>query len=419
MIRTIVNRYVEAYAGLSREIWFLALVMFVNRSGTMVLPFLTLYLTSELDLSEGSAAQMITVYGAGSVVGTYVGGRLTQHFEAIRLQAAGMIATVPLMLVIPLWTAWWQFALSLFAMAVVYETVRPANATAVAQASDEGNRVRAFGLQRLAANLGFSFGPVIGGLLATYNFALLFVADALTMLLAAGLLVYLCLTTKKHEPQTDSSSDAPHESPLRNSKFLAFLGLILATEIVFMQFLSTYPLYLRDHFLLKKSQIGLIFAVNTSIIVLFEMVFVDSIKRWDPLKCLGWGSALCCLGFGMLPFGQSGYYCALAMVVLTIGEMAFLPIAAAYVVQFGPQGKEGVYMGWFTFVHAIAWVLGPFLGSLVYGYSREALWFCCLAVGAGVLAGYRLMESTEAPRQEPLPASAVNQRVQSTVVENE
>ena len=417
MIQAIARRYVDAYSGLPREVWFLAIVMFVNRSGTMVLPFLTLYLTSQLEMSESVAAQMMTVYGLGSLVGTYLGGRLTQRFEPIRLQAAGMFCTVPLMLIIPLWTAWWQFALSLFVMAGVYETVRPANATAITRVTHGENRARAFGLQRLAANLGFSVGPAVGGFLATYNFTLLFVVDALTMLAAAFLLVYLCSAVGSRKAESSAETSEDRSSPLSNVRFVAFLGLMLATEMVFIQYLSTYPLYLHDHFLLSKQQIGLIFAVNTSMIVLFEMVLVDYIKKWPALRCVGWGCWLSCLGFGMLPFGTSGYYCVLAMVVLTVGEMISFPVAAAYVANFGPKGKEGLYMGWFTFVHALAWVLGPFLGAVIYGYDREALWVCSLAVGVFVFVGFMVLEAFSPTADNAEAATAVEDSVQSTVAQ--
>lgn len=388
MFRRTLLRYRAAYSGLPREIWLLALALFVNRCGTMVLPFLTIYLTSEFAWTEVAAGQMISVYGLGAICGAYLGGRLSEPVGAIRLQTACMFLAAPAMLAIPLWSDRWSIGISLFCLSLIAEAVRPANAAAIAKFTDGQSRTRAFALQRLAANLGFSFGPAIGGVLAQRSFTLLFVADAASTAAAAALLLW-CFRFKRVEKRaTAYQQSSLRPSPLRDRGFVYFLLLTLVTMMVFIQFLATYPLYLRDHFKFGEPQIGAMFAVNTAVIVAFEMVLIDSVKHWPLLKTIGWGSFLACLGFGILPFGTTSAFCVLAMLITTSGEMLSMPLSTGWTVKRSPPGQEGAYLGWYGVTHSLAFVLGPALGAVVYQWHREALWIAALESSTLVLIGF-------------------------------
>ena len=392
MVPLILARYRAAYTGLSAEVWVIAIALFINRCGTMVLPFMALYLTKEIGISESSAGRLISVYGLGAIAGSYLGGRLTKRSGAIRIQTLALFLSVPVFLVVPLGKSWGQIAAAIFCLSLVSEAVRPASATAVAHYSQPENRMRAFALQRLAANLGFSFGPAIGGVLANINYVLLFVVDALTTLAAACLMLGYFKMTRTSQENDDRSDANTERSPLVDTGFLAFLGLVLLTNLVFFQFHSTYPLYLRDHFTLSEPQIGLMFAVNTGVIVVFEMLLIDCARRWRLLPTIGWGSLLICLGFAMLPFGTTGAYCVLCMVVLTIGEMLSFPLANGYVANRGEHGNQAMYLSWYMITFSIAAVLGPAVGASVYEIHDELIWYLSFAAGAVVIAGFYGLE---------------------------
>jgi MFS family permease len=389
MLQAFFTRYRAAYAGLPREVWLLSLVLFVNRAGTMVMPFLTIYLTSQRGMSEAAAGRMLSLYGVGGICGAYLGGRWCERIGALRLQTIGLFLAAPCYFLVGQWQSWPGIAGSILALSLLNEAIRPANAVALAKLTTTANRTRAFSLQRLAANLGFSFGPAIGGFLAEVNFQLLFVVDALSTLAAAVALAYFFRLRRLASPTAEQHHHAAAAgSPLRDRTFVAFLALTLASMIVFMQFGATYPLYLHDHFAMEKPQIGLMYAVNTSIIVAFEMLLIDAVKHWSLMRTIAWGSFLSCVGFGILPFGSSGYYAVFAMGVVTIGEMLSFPLSSAFVANRSGPGREGVYMGWHTATHALAWVLGPGLGAAIYEVNRDALWLSSLAVAVLVLVGF-------------------------------
>lgn len=392
MLEATLARYRAAFSGLPRDVWLLAIVLLVNRVGTMALPFMTLYLTSERGMTEGAAGQMIGVYGIGAVAGAWLGGRLTQSFGAVRVQAASLLLSAPAFLAIPAWRSSPAIAASLFVLGLVAEALRPANATAITQLTTGENRAKAFGVARLAINLGFSIGPMIGGVLATVDFRLLFIVDAATSLAAGAAVLYLF----RGRSTVSATSMAPIDrswrtSPLRDGVFVAHLALVLASLMVFFQFGSTYPLYLRDHFGMAKPQIGLMFAVNTVVIVFFEILVLDLIQRWPLVRTIGWGYFLACVGFGILPFGSTGGYAVLAMLLVTVGEMLAFSLSTSFAASRSATGDESRYMGWYVVVTSMAIVLGPAIGSAIYAVDRTALWITCLVVGAAVLVGFHIL----------------------------
>lgn len=189
MLHHVYRRYCAAFEGLPVQLWVLALVMLVNRSGAMVLAYLTLYLTSQVGFSDASAGYMIGIFGTGSIVGAYLGGRLVEWIGAVKVQTFCLLAAVPGYLLLPVWREPWAIAINVFLLSLATEAVRPANGTVVAKVSKPEDRTRAFALQRLAANLGFACGGAIGGFLAEFDYRLLFVVDAATTFGAACILM--------------------------------------------------------------------------------------------------------------------------------------------------------------------------------------------------------------------------------------
>ncbi len=254
----------------------------------MVLPFFTLYLTRELGYGEAAAGRMLGIYGLGSIVGAYAGGRLAGRWGAVRLQIVFLTLAAPICLAVPLFHSASGIAIAMFLLSFFAEGVRPAIATAIAQFSAPPLQVRAFGLHRMALNLGISFGPAIGGVLATVGFVWLFVVDAATTFLCAvalwaffGFQRY-AKTRSAAEPQIRDTE--PTVSPWKDREYVVFLSLVLLASIVFFQFHATYPLFLRDHYGFSKPAIGALYAVNTSVIVALEMLLLDQVRQWPPLR---------------------------------------------------------------------------------------------------------------------------------------
>lgn len=400
-MNTIISQYREAYRGLSRDVWFLAIVLLINRCGSMVLAFLSLYLIEELGCPESMTGIAFGVYGLGSVAGAYLGGRLTESYGAIRVMTICSFLSVPAFLIVPYCLNFTQVMLALFFLSLVSEAVRPANSTAVALFASPENQTKAFALQRMAVNLGLSVGPALGGFLAEYDFNLLFWVDGISTLAGSiAILVFFRFRRFTSKQEADRARDnlkteVRHRSPMLDWQFATLLGLLLLTSICFFQYHVTYPLYLRQQYLMEKWMIGLLFAVNTTLIVLFEMILVDRLKGWSKLWTIAWGCFLVSLGFGILPWGfgilTPSYaigFCVLSAIILTFGEMLTMPIASGWVAERSQGKNQGVYMGWYSMTYSVACVVGPVLGSAIYEYDRDLVWDLTLITGFVIMVGF-------------------------------
>lgn len=411
MVRSIALAYRDAYGGLSKEVWILSVALFVNRCGSMVLAFLTLYLTTKLDFTITQAGAIFSVYGLGSVAGSYVGGKLIRPVGAIRLQIIALALAVPLFLLVPVFSSWTGVAISMFFLSVCVESVRPANNVAVTQFTPIELQTRAFGLQRMAVNLGFSIGPAVGGVLAEIDFVWLFVVDGITT--AAGALFMLWhfgfrrftkdeTTARKQKLAEENGSGG---SPLLDPKFLLFLFLVLMVSLVFFQFHATYPKFLEDHYALSKPQIGLLFSVNTILIVVFEMLLLNYVREFSLLRTIGWGSLLSCVGFGILPLSQAAWFAVCAMIIVTFGEMFLFPLTTGFVARRSAGRDQGMYMGWYAMTFSLACIIAPLLGTAVYDVNRNLLWYGSIGIGVFTLAGFYWLAATMKldPVDEPDP----------------
>src|SRR5690606_1836438 len=162
----LIRLYIDSYRGLSRPAWMLALVMLVNRTGAMVLPFLGIYMTQALGFNIREVGIVLACFGLGAVTGSWLGGWLTDRFGNFWVQTLSLLVSVPLFLVVPLFTSVESLAVIIYILSVVTESFRPANSVSVARYARPENITRAFSLNRMAINLGFSIGPALGGFLA-------------------------------------------------------------------------------------------------------------------------------------------------------------------------------------------------------------------------------------------------------------
>ncbi len=387
MVRSIANAYRDAYGGLSREVWALSVALFVNRCGSMVLAFLTLYLTQKLGFTMLEAGSIFSVFGLGSITGSFLGGKLVRSVGAVRIQIVALFAAVPVFLLIPWFESWPGVAASMFLLSLFTESVRPANNVAVTQFAERQLQTRAFGLQRMAVNLGFSIGPAIGGMLAEIDFVWLFVVDGISTGLA-GLFLYWFFGFRRYAKRGDTArqqkqaeQDHGDGSPLHDWQFLFFMFVVFAVSVVFLQFHATYPKYMNDQYSLSKPQIGLLFSVNTVLIVVLEMLIVNFVRRFSLLRTIGWGCLLACIGFGILPASQAAWFAVFSMIVITLGEMFMFPLATGFAARRSAGRDQGSYMGWYAMTFSFASVVAPLIGTAVYEIDRDLLWHASLWVG--------------------------------------
>lgn len=391
MFRAIANTYREAFSGLGRPVWLLSIATLVNRAGTMVLPFLVLYLTQERGFSTAQAGQALAAYGLGGVAASYVGGWLCDRINPLWVMKASLLLTGLGFVTLGQVRGRLAIFLVILVLSFVGEIFRPANMAALAAASDPGERSRSFALMRLAVNLGMTLGPTIGGFLALYDYGWLFVADGATCLLAAGLLQITSrgIVISTPAPAVPGAPPVRARSPWRDGPMMVVFGLMFVLNLVTFQLTSTFVLALRDLYEFSEARIGITMAVNTIVIVLFEMVLVHSLSHRDPLKVSGVGAFFFCAGLGLLPFGSGFAYVIFTVLVWTVGEMLVFPIVSSAVADRAPEASRGSYMGMLNLSFAAAFVAAPLIGTWVYqSFGPQTLWYACGALGFLLWAGF-------------------------------
>lgn len=403
MYRRIIVTYREAFSGLPRDIWLLSLANLVNRSGTMVLPFLSLYFTQSLDFSTAQAGQLVGLYGAGSICGAYLGGWLTDRLDAVRVQQLSLAATGVGFLILAQFERFASVAVALFFASVVAEAFRPALMVATAAATPPALRARSFALVRLATNLGMALGPALGGWLATRSYGLLFLADAVTCWAAAALLLVTLGRGRPILTGDPAGAQEAHRSPWRDGPFVAFFVLTMLFAVVFFQIWTTFPIFLRTSYQFSEALIGGLMAFNALVVVLFEMVLLKRIERCEPLRVVALGALLVGVGLGLLPLGSGVAVAVLSISVWTAGEMLALPVSNAVVAGRAAAGSTGRYMGMYNMAFGIAFVISPILGTAVYELVGSAvLWFSAAIAGVLLCLAYRALAR---PMRQPRGAS--------------
>lgn len=393
MIRSLIATYRQAFSGLPAEVWLLALATLIHRSGTMVMPFLSLYVTAEMGLPPRYGGYMLAAYGVGAITGAAIGGKLSDKLGAMRAQKLSLVAAGLGFFALTAADDPWTFGALVVVASLAAESFRPPNSVAIAERVTEGQSFRAFALRRLAINAGMTLGPAVGGILAYYDYFWLFVCDGATCLAAAAFLAYRFPGRGvARSEETPGDGPAPPASPWNDRPYLVLLGLVAALMIVFYQILTTYPLTLYDVFGFDERAVGLVFAINPLMIILFEMVLIDAVARFHALRVTALGALLMCLGLGILPLGETLMLVCVSIAVLTWGEMLTMPLLEGLVANRAPPSGRGSYLGLYNAAYAVSFVVGPPLGAWIYEiYGYRTLWFGCGALGIVFFLGFWLL----------------------------
>lgn len=404
VLRPLIAVYRDAFSGLRPETWWLAAVLFVNRAGTMVMPFLSLYFTRHLGFSITQAGWLVGAFGLGSIAGSLLGGWLSDRVDPLRVQLAALIGSgLSFLAVLPLRDPVALGAV-MFAAGLVGDTFRPALMVSVARSSPLPVRARAFALARLAANAGMAVGPAVGGWLALVSYPLLFVGNALTCWAAAILLVVRLRSLPAFDDTFASAHDRVRRSPWSDGVYLAFLAMVLLVALSFFQVFTIMPIHLRDFYALRETAIGAVIGFNAALIVMFEMILLRRIEGLPPMRVAAAGALCVGGGLALIPLGPPVWIAFAATAVWTLGEMLTLPMTTLVVSERGGAANQGSYMGMYMVTFSLGLVLAPVIGSRLYeGVGPTAVWLGAACAGTGAAVGFLAL--APALRRASAPAS--------------
>ena len=366
-------------AGLPRDSWLLALATLVNRAGTMVIPFLALHFTRNLGFSAGQAGLALAAYGVVSLLTSPFAGRLSDRVGSQRILTLSLFLgglgfwALPLLRTLP------QVLAGMVVLSAVTEAMRPATLALVSDLAPPELRRQAFALNRLAINLGMSVGPALGGFLAARSFATVFWVDGATSIAASLVLLVFPLRVGSVESH---AAAPPSLGAIADRRLRYVILCLLPVILVFFQHEGPMPVWMVEDLGMPTQNFGLLFTINTLLIVFLEVRLNGLTAHWSPARALATGSALCTVGFGALAFLTTYWGVVATVVVWTFGEMILFPATAAYVSELAPPTRRGEYMGFYSMTFGIGFTLGPWAGlSVLEAAGARTLWLACLAVG--------------------------------------
>lgn len=390
MLKTAFSHYINNFRGFSREIWILAAVTFINRAGTMVLPFLSKYLKEDLQFSYSQVSWIMVAFGLGSMLGSWLGGKLSDKIGFYKIMIFSLFTSGVSLFFVQYITSFWSLCIAMFVLMTIADMFRPAMFVSLGAYAKPENRTRALTLVRLAVNLGFAAGPGLGGLIIMgMGYSGLFWVDGASCIISISIFALLVKEKKKtvHEDKMESSVDL--KSVFHDRIFWVFLFVSFITAVIFFQLFTTLPLYHKEKFDLTPFQTGLLMMLNGLLVFALEMPMVGFMERkaFPKIRIIIIGSFIMALSFFLLLINFWAGILVISMIFISIGEILTFPFSNAFALSRAPRGQEGRYMALYTMSFSLAHIVSSKVGFGIIaekGYQTNWLFMACIGVLATI-----------------------------------
>ncbi|HEY2580253.1 MAG TPA: MFS transporter [Mucilaginibacter sp.] len=394
MFTSFIQLYKQAFKGLSKNSWYLSIVMLVNRSGTMVVPFMSIYCIRQLHFSVVQAGIVMAVFGLGSISGAFIGGKLTDKIGFYDLQVGALLAGGTLFMIVGYQHTFLTIGIGAYILGLCNDSFRPANSAAIAHYSNDSNKTRSYSLNRLAVNLGWAVGGALGGLLASVNYHLLFWVDGCTNILAALLLLKLMPRSKMVKSIHRHEEPIVKTSAYKDKEYLLFILLATLFGMCFFQFFIMQPVFYKIEWHFNEQLIGFLLALNGILIAIVEMVLIHNLEgKRNILIYISTGILMGAVGFVLLNLVPHTAVAATFIVVLiTFSEMVCMPFMNSFWIYRTSVHNRGEYAALYSMSWSTSQVIAPFVGGYVISYGGfNLLWWVLAAVSLISAMGYILL----------------------------
>lgn len=387
----------------------LALVMLINRTGAMVLPFLAIYMRDDLHFSLQNAGVVLSCFGLGSLLGNIAGGWLTDRLGSFKVQCLSLFLVAPLYILVGRLHTVTSLSIGIFLISFIADLFRPANSAAITSYAKPENITRAFSLNRMAINLGFSFGPFFGGLLASVSYDFLFWGNALGSFLA-GIIFFLYFNRRKKRNAAVANDPAinnnQRRSAYRDGPYIFFAFVCMLYFIPFCQILNAIPLFFDEKAALTTGQIGTIMGYSGFIIVLTEMMIVSfAQKRFSIYNSILVGTLFIIPGYLLYLITTELWWLYISISLISLSEMLVMPFTATVGALRAGRHNKGSYMALNSLGFSMAFIITPFLSTkIIAAYGYNGLWVVDVVFILAAFAGFAAVRKWM-PLQEPVGAN--------------
>ncbi len=370
----------------------LVLATFIDRLGGFLLfPFFSIYLIIQFSVGATQVGILFAMSSGGSIIGSTIGGALADKYGRRSMLLLGLISSGIGSFLMGLVDNLYIFFIIAAFLGVLGDLGRPARQAMVVDLLPRDKQAEGFGLLRVFVNLSASIGPMLGGILASQSYMLLFIGDAVSSLITA-LIVFIVIPETKPEKQEDKPEESVintligYKVVFKDSLYIIFLAVSAITVLVYMQMNSTLSVFLLTEHGFPPEGFGFLLSLNALMVVLFQFWITKRISKYAPMKMMAFGTLFYMIGFGMYGFISEIYLFFVAMAILTVGEMVVIPVSQAAVAHFAPEDKRGRYMAVYGYHWSIPTLFGVIIAGLIMDYIEPILvWYlagilCLMAV---------------------------------------
>ena len=394
----VIQRVRKIYREYPRNFWVVISALFIDRlGGALIFPFIALFITAKFGVGMTEVGQLLAVLATASVLGSTVGGAMTDKFGRKVMIIFGLVVSAISALAFGFAEDLKMIYMTCGVIGLFGNVGGPAQQAMIADLLPDDKRADGFGLLRIMANLAVTIGPAIGGILATHSYLWLFSLDAIASTVTA-LIVFLAVPETKPEAPSGKPSESVLQtlggyfSVVQDGLFMAFILASILMTLVYMQMNSTLSVYLRDVHGVADQGFGYILSLNAGMVVLLQFWITRRIKHLPPMIVMALGTLLFALGFSMYGFVSTYILFMLAMVIITIGEMLVVPIGQALVANLAPKDMRGRYLAVFGFAWTIPLAVGPLAAGLIMdNYDPNWVWYLSALVSMLAIAGYLVL----------------------------
>jgi MFS family permease len=363
---------------LPRPAWILFLGTFLNKFGTFVMPFLTLYLTRRgFTLTDAGIA--VSAYGVGSLMASGLGGRLADAIGRRKTIVLSMFSVALAMMLLCQSHSLPAIVAATWLAALTGELYRPASSALLADLVPPELRVTAFSAYRMAFNAGFAFGPATAGFLAERGYFWLFAGDAITSVLF-GVIALALLPRAVQGRREEGGWIADLKTLADDREFHRVLLGAFIIALVFLQVSSTFSLHV-TRLGFSTAVFGMLLSLNGALVTFCELPLTSFTSRFRPWHMMALGYLLIAVGFAGNAFARSLPALAGCMVIITFGEMATFPVSSAYIAGLAPAHLRGRYMGVYALTWSAGLIVAPQIGLPLFAAGPRTLWLTCGLLG--------------------------------------
>jgi len=411
---TILNKTRDIYHEYPRAFWIYNIIVFIDRlGGFMLYPFFALYLTQKFHIGMATVGILFAVFSISGMAGSALGGALTDRMGRKTVIIASLLLSSLSALGMGFAPTLQIFTVIVVVVGTLASIGGPAHEAVVADLLPPNKRAEGYGIIRVAFNLAVIIAPPIAGLLIAKSYLTLFIVDAVISIISVFIVLFVLPETKPQalahvKPESMRQTFAGYGRVFKDTPFVSFIAVTVMMTLVYMNMNSTLGVYLRDQHNLLEVNYGTLLSLNAVIVVTLQFWVTRRLEKFKPMLMMAAGSLLYAIGFALYGIVSGMAMFAIAMIIITIGEMVVTPFQQSVVADLAPEDMRGRYMAVSSLSWSISFTVGPFFAGLILDSANpNLLWLLCGVVGLLAAFGFTTLNKSHrasTPLIEPAAA---------------